>query len=26
VPEDLHPWLVGTLDESKIGDRELIRY
>jgi len=26
VPEDLHPWLVGTLDMSKIGNRELIRY
>ena len=26
VPEDLHPWLVGTLDMSKIGDRELVRY
>jgi peptidoglycan/xylan/chitin deacetylase (PgdA/CDA1 family) len=26
VPNDLHPWLVGTLDESKIGDRELIRF
>lgn len=26
IPNDLHPWLVGTLDESKIGDRELIRY
>ncbi len=26
VPEDLHPWLVGTLDMSKIGNRELVRY
>ncbi|MEX1158012.1 MAG: polysaccharide deacetylase family protein [Thermomicrobiales bacterium] len=26
IPEDLHPWLVGTLDISKIGDRELVRY
>lgn len=26
VPNDLHPWLVGTLDESRIGNRELIRY
>lgn len=26
IPEDLHPWLVGTLDTSKIGDRELVRY
>ena len=26
VPKDLHPWLVGTLDMSKIGDRELVRY
>jgi peptidoglycan/xylan/chitin deacetylase (PgdA/CDA1 family) len=26
VPYDLHPWLVGTLDESKLGGRELIRY
>lgn len=26
VPYDLHPWLVGTLNESAIGDRELIRY
>lgn len=26
VPNDLHPWLVGTLNESAIGDRELIRY
>ena len=26
VPDDLHPWLVGTLDTSKIGDRELVRY
>jgi peptidoglycan/xylan/chitin deacetylase (PgdA/CDA1 family) len=25
VPEDLHPWLVGTLDRSKLGGRELIR-
>jgi peptidoglycan/xylan/chitin deacetylase (PgdA/CDA1 family) len=26
VPNDLHPWLVGTLDESKLGDKQLIRY
>jgi peptidoglycan/xylan/chitin deacetylase (PgdA/CDA1 family) len=26
VPHDLHPWIAGTLDETKIGDRELIRY
>jgi peptidoglycan/xylan/chitin deacetylase (PgdA/CDA1 family) len=26
VPIDLHPWLVGTLDEAKLGGRELIRY
>jgi hypothetical protein len=26
VPTDLHPWLVGTLDESKLGDKQLIRY
>ena len=26
VPNDLHPWLVDTLDESKIGNRKLIRY
>jgi peptidoglycan/xylan/chitin deacetylase (PgdA/CDA1 family) len=26
VPEDLHPWLVGTLDPSKAGNRELVRY
>lgn len=26
IPEDLHPWLVGTLDMSKVGDRELVRY
>ncbi len=26
IPEDLHPWLVGTLNMKKIGDRELVRY
>ncbi|HEX5163772.1 MAG TPA: polysaccharide deacetylase family protein [Thermomicrobiales bacterium] len=26
VPKDLHPWLVDTLDMSKIGNRELVRY
>ena len=26
VPNDLHPWLVDTLDESKIGNRKLVRY
>jgi len=26
VPNDLHPWLVETLNEPAIGDRELIRY
>jgi hypothetical protein len=26
VPNDLHPWLVGTLDKSRIGDRKLVRY
>ncbi len=26
VPNDLHSWIVGTLDESKVGTRELIRY
>ncbi|HUG13607.1 MAG TPA: polysaccharide deacetylase family protein [Thermomicrobiales bacterium] len=26
VPNDLHPWLVDTLNESAVGNRELIRY
>ncbi len=26
IPEDLHPWLVDTLDEEKAGDREIIKY
>ena len=26
VPNDLHPWLVDTLDESKLGGKQLIRY
>lgn len=26
IPNDLHPWLVDTLDESKIGSRTLVRY
>jgi peptidoglycan/xylan/chitin deacetylase (PgdA/CDA1 family) len=26
VPNDLHSWIVGTLDDTKIGNRELIRY
>jgi peptidoglycan/xylan/chitin deacetylase (PgdA/CDA1 family) len=26
VPNDLHPWLVGTLDETKLNGRQLVRY
>ena len=26
VPNDLHPWLVDTLDESKLGGKQLVRY
>lgn len=26
VPNDLHPWLVGTFDESKAQGREIVRY
>lgn len=26
IPNDLHPWLVDTLDESKVGSRRLVRY
>lgn len=26
VPNDLHPWIVGTLDMSKLGNRQLVRY
>lgn len=26
IPNDLHPWLVGTLDEAKLGERRLVRY
>jgi hypothetical protein len=26
VPNDLHAWLVDTLDKSKLGNRELVRY
>lgn len=26
VPTDLHPWLVGTFDETKVQGREIVRY
>jgi peptidoglycan/xylan/chitin deacetylase (PgdA/CDA1 family) len=26
IPEDLHPWLVDTLDETKVEGKEVIRY
>ena len=26
VPKDLHPWLAGTLDETQLNGRKLIRY
>jgi peptidoglycan/xylan/chitin deacetylase (PgdA/CDA1 family) len=26
IPNDLHPWLVDTLDDSKVGARTLVRY
>lgn len=26
IPEDVHPWLVDTLDEEKVGGKNIIRY